>query len=134
MNGLFNYPGGARIPQMPTRQRQQIPGRGEPGRMPQMGMSQPQMGMNQPGMGMPQMMGNMGGSQGLFHAYMQQLFNRKYAPPQMPGGVQNMGGFMGFGSPKMTPLAPPQQGGLMSIQPGTTPQTSHYAEQWNTGG
>jgi hypothetical protein len=122
MNGLFNYPGGVRLPQMPTRQREQIPRRGEP----QMPQTMPQMGMNRPGMGM--------GSQGLFNAYMAQLFNRKYAPPQMPGGVQNMGGFMGFGSPKMSPIqAAPQMGGLMSPQ-SPSPQTNHYAAWQDTGG
>jgi hypothetical protein len=97
-------------------------------------MSMPQMGMNQPGMGMPQM----GGSQGLFNAYMQQLFKQKYAPQPMQGGVQNMGGFFGFGSPKMNPIqAAPQMGGLMSAGSGTfgnTPQTGHYAAWQDTGG
>jgi hypothetical protein len=112
---------------MPQR-REQIPQ--QPSR-PQ-AQSFPQQG----GMGLPQF-GGMGGqgSQGLFNAYMQQLFKQKYAPQPMQGGVQNMGGFFGFGSPKMNPIqAAPQMGGLMSMQPGTTPQTSHYAEQWNTGG
>jgi hypothetical protein len=131
MNGLFNYPGGVRLPQMPTRQREQIPQ--QPGR--QQAQQMPQMGMNRPGMGMPQM-GNMGGSQGLFNLYMSQLFNRKYAPPPMQGGVQNMGGFMGFASPKMSPIQGPQQGGLMS-QGGPSPGSPQYgvggSNWWDQG-
>jgi hypothetical protein len=115
-----------RLPQMPTRQREQIPRRGEP--------QMPQMGMNRPGMGMPQM-GNMG-SQGLFNLYMSQLFNRKYAPPPMQGGVQNMGGFMGFASPKMGSIQGPQQGGLMS-QGGPAPGSPQYgvggSNWWDQG-
>jgi hypothetical protein len=124
MNGLFNYPGAARIPRMPTRQREQIPQ--QPGRQQAMSMPQGMPQMGQPGM--------MGGSQGLFNAYMQQLFKQKYAPQPMQGGVQNMGGFFGFGSPKMNPIqAAPQMGGLMSPQ-SPSPQTNHYAAWQDTGG
>jgi hypothetical protein len=120
MNGLFNYPGGVRLPQMPgrtTQSREQIPRRGEP--------QMPQMGMNRPGMGMGQ------GAQGLFNLYMSQLFNRKYAPPPMQGGVQNMGGFMGFASPKMGSVQGPQQGGLMSQGPSPgSPQYGVGGSNW----
>jgi hypothetical protein len=126
MNGLFNYPGGVRLPQMPTRQREQIPQ--QPGR--QQAQQMPQMGMNRPGMGMGQ------GAQGLFNLYMSQLFNRKYAPPPMQGGVQNMGGFMGFASPKMGSIQGPQQGGLMS-QGGPAPGAPQYgvggSNWWDQG-
>jgi hypothetical protein len=126
--GLQNpYQPMTRIPQMPgrnTQSREQIPRRGEP-QMPQSTPQQgmPQMGMNRPGMGM--------GSQGLFNAYMAQLFNRRYAPPPMQGGVQNMGGFMGFASPKMSPIQGPQQGGLMSQGPAPgSPQYGVGGSNW----
>lgn len=45
---------------------------------------------------------------GLFQLYMQDLFRQKYAPPVMPGGVQQFGGFRGFGSPAMPQLSRPQ--------------------------
>jgi hypothetical protein len=124
MNGLVNYPGGARIPRMPgrnTQSREQIP------QMPQR-----QQAMSQ----MPQGGGMMGGSQGLFNAYMQQLFRQKYAPQPMQGGVQNMGGFMGFASPKMSPIQAPQYGGGLMSQ-GPAPGTPQYgvggSNWWDAG-
>jgi hypothetical protein len=113
---------------MPQR-REQIPQ--QPGR--QQAQSFPQQG----GMGLPQF-GGMGGqgSQGLFNAYMQQLFRQKYAPQPMQGGVQNMGGFMGFGSPKMSPIQAPQYGGGLMSQ-GPAPGTPQYgvggSNWWDAG-
>jgi hypothetical protein len=40
-------------------------------------------------------------SQGLFAAYMQNLFQQKYRPQQALGGYQNFGGYGGFTSPMM---------------------------------
>lgn len=56
-------------------------------------------------------------SQGIFQAYMNQIFNQKYAPPMMQGSpLQNFGGFYGFGSPLMPaaqgPMTGQQQGNM----------------------
>lgn len=43
--------------------------------------------------------GGMSPSQGIFQAYMQQLFQQKYQPQQALGGYQNMGGYGAFMPP-----------------------------------
>ena len=89
--------------------------------------------------GRQQAMGSMGqmGSQGLFEQYMQNLFKQKYAPQQMQGGVQNFGGFMGFGSPQMAPLqqrAPGQAQQPGMPVPGQVPDGQTWGSYWGAGG
>ena len=112
MNGLF----GIRDPRMqgryPTAPRETIPERGGAvmGPAPMQSGSGGLMGgsmSGQPNYQSP--------SQGLFQMYMQQLFNQKYAPPVIPGSpgsISQFNGYRGFGSPAMTPVAPPQQQAL----------------------
>ncbi len=112
MNDLMRfYPNLNRMPRFAGQQvpRQQTP------QMPQR-----QMAMGQPNMG----------AQGLFNAYMQNIFQQRYAPPPMQGGVQNMGGFYGFGAPKMNPIQAPQQPGIFQPPQGAGPGGQTW---WDTG-
>lgn len=73
-----------------------------------------QNGSADTGQGMPQGMPHgmpQSPSQGLFAAYMNQLFQQKYRPQQALGGYQNMGGFGAFMPPAqpVQPAPPAQQ-------------------------
>lgn len=102
-----SYGGIQNMPWMPQPQvtpsaapRETIGPRGEYGRPPQ----QPQQPLQ------PQQPQYSSPSQGIFAAYMQNLFNQQYSPPPVQGVYGPTGnGYSGFQSPVMPQIQAPQQ-------------------------